>query len=132
MTRIGRPPKGTGLVEKLEGSDPAKERLRAILGTITGETSPHVAAKDLDVDVSRVDQLRTRMLQEALAGMEPRKPGRRPKVQDPRDEEIMRLRRELDRFHGIVKTLEVQTELALAGIEPRAGRSKKSARARSK
>ena len=43
----GRPPEGPGLVEKQEGSEPAKERLRVILETITGSKTVREACGEL-------------------------------------------------------------------------------------
>ena len=36
MARIGRPPLGSKIVDTLEGSEHAKERLRAILDSVEG------------------------------------------------------------------------------------------------
>jgi hypothetical protein len=127
MDRGGRPPKGPALVDGLEGSEHAKVRLRALLGTICGELTIHEAAALMEVNPSRVHQIRTRTLQEALTGLEPRKPGPKPQVVDPRDEEIARLRGEIENMKHMHEAYAIRADLALAGAPPpaRRPRSKK-------
>jgi hypothetical protein len=119
MTRMGRPPQGAKLVDRLEGSSLAKDRLRAIISSLTGESSAIDAARSIDCNEARFHALRTRTLQEMLTGLEPRRPGRKPKQIDPKDEEIARLRNELDRAQHAVRALGVRLELAAAGVTPR-------------
>ena len=123
MGRLGRPPSGSKLVEGLEGSGLAKDRLRAIVATLAGECSTAEAARSLGCNEARFYALRTRTLQEALHGLEPRKPGRKPKQVDPRDVEIAKLKDELERARRALHTVDLRLELAAAGIRP--ARSKK-------
>lgn len=119
MPRMGRPPIGSKLVDRLEGSPLAKARLRAILDSLTGESSAIDAARSIEINEPRFHALRTRTLQEALTGLEPRKPGRKPKQVDPKDEEIARLKGELERAQHALRSLDVRLELAVAGVAPR-------------
>lgn len=126
MPRMGRPPTGPKLVDRLDGSPLAKARLRAIVASFSGESSALEAARSLGCNEPCFHALRTRTLQEALRGLEPRKPGRKPKVVDPKDEEIARLRGELERTQHALKTLDTRLQLAVAGIRP-AGSKKRRA-----
>ena len=76
MAQRGRPPEGARLVEGLEASRQAKQRMQVILETIAGERTIQSACEELGIGESRFHQLR----QEALAGaaerLEPRPTGR--------------------------------------------------------
>lgn len=115
---MGRPPTGSDLAKEVDASPEAKKRLIWIVATIAGECTIEEAAKELEINRSRLHQLRTRMLQEAAEGLEVRSPGRKPTPRDPKDEEIARLRSELEHQRQLMKTLDLRTELALAGIGP--------------
>jgi hypothetical protein len=119
MPRMGRPPQGAKLVDRLDGSPIAKDRLKAIIDTLAGRTSAIDAARSLDCNEARFHALRNRSLQDLLTSLEPRKPGRKPKPIDPKDQEIARLRKELERLHHSLRSLDVRLELAMAGVRPR-------------
>jgi len=119
MPRMGRPPLGSKLVDALDASPLAKQRLRAILATISGESSVTSAARSLDCNLARLYALRGRTLQEAASGLEPRKPGRKPTQVDPKDEEIARLRHELEKIQHVLATVTARLELAIAGVGSR-------------
>ena len=53
MTRRGRKPTGTNLVEHLEGSERAKARLKAILETLSGQRSIPEVCEELGIQ--RID-----------------------------------------------------------------------------
>ena len=128
MPRTGRPPLGAKLLDSLDGSALAKRRARAILATLSGEWTTLEAMKFLDCNEARFHALRKRTLSEMVQGLEPRTPGRKPKVTDPRDEEIARLRRELEKTQHALRAVDVRLELAAANLgvgAPRAPRSKK-------
>ena len=52
MTRRGRKPTGTKLVEHLEGSERAKTRLKAILETLSGQRSIPEVCEELGIQES--------------------------------------------------------------------------------
>ena len=70
----GRPPERTKLVEKAEGSEEAKRRLRLILETLSGERTVQSACDELEICQAMFYKLRTRFLQESVESLERRKP----------------------------------------------------------
>lgn len=126
MGRPGRPGSGSKLVDNLEGSPPAKRRLKLILETLSGECAVVDAAKELGCNEACFYALRQRTLQEALEGLEPRKRGRKPKQVDPKDERIAELTNELERVRGSLRTLDLRLELAAAGIGPAVSKKRRA------
>ena len=82
MTR-GRPPLGPEIVDRLEGSPQAKDRLRTILRTLSGEITIPQACMELGIGQSRFHQMRGEVLQDMLRGLEGKPRGRPPDAQDP-------------------------------------------------
>lgn len=72
----GRMPLGPALVEHLDGSNDAKERLELILATIAGQVSVVAAAERLGISEAMFYKLRTRILQLSLQDLEPKPIGR--------------------------------------------------------
>ena len=64
------------MVEHLDGSADAKERLELILATIAGQVSVVAAAERLGISEAMFYKLRTRVLQLSLADLEPKPIGR--------------------------------------------------------
>jgi len=79
MAKRGRPVQGSKLVDNLEGSAGAKERLRIIMQTVSGELSVQDACSQLGIGATAFHKLRSRALSSALADLEPKKAGRPPK-----------------------------------------------------
>lgn len=79
----GRPTTGPAIVEGFQGSPQAKQRLRAILETLAGETSILAACDELEVGEARFHELRREALEACLERLEPRKRGRKPRVEPP-------------------------------------------------
>ena len=89
MASVGRKPLATGHVDRLDGSERAKERMTIILETLRGQMTIPVACQALGVCESRFHALRQDWLQESLELLEPRRPGRPPKpVVDPQQVEL--------------------------------------------
>lgn len=98
----GRKPLGPALVEHLDGSTNAKERLELILATIAGRVSVVAAAERLGISEAMFYRLRTRVLQGCLEELEPKPLGRPPQLpsaEEVRSDEltarVMELEREL-------------------------------------
>jgi len=114
MGKRGRPGKGLGHVDGLEGGEVAKDRQKAILATLFGERTVRDASKELGLSEARVRTLRAEALQAMLDSLEPRSPGRPPKEEepiDPSDVETLRQRvRELEFDLQVART---RTEIAM-------------------
>jgi hypothetical protein len=112
----GRPPLGPRLVDGLEGPDDEKERLKAILETIAGETPIAEASARLGISEPRFHQLRQRVLEAALEALAPGIPGRPRKEEDPTDTaaRVAELQRQVSDLQISLRAAEVRTEIALA------------------
>jgi len=102
MQMAGRKPLGPALVEHLEGSDNAKERLELILSTLAGQISVVAAAEQLGISEAMFYKVRNRVLQVCLEDLEPKPLGRPPvrltEAQQQRQElemQVTALQREL-------------------------------------
>lgn len=108
----GRRPSVSQLLQGLDGSDDARLRLEVILETLSGQQTLVEAAGRLGLSDRHLHTLRRQLLQQALYWLQPRPPGR-PEQRtmttptDPREEEIQRLRVELN-------AARVREEIALA------------------
>lgn len=110
----GRPPSGSKLVERLEGSEHAKRRLMAIIDTLAGKTSIDEACASVDVGASEFHKLRARLLQDALESLEPRPAGRPAKVVTEGDARAAALEREVQNLKMELRALRVREELVAA------------------
>jgi len=73
---MSRPPLGPALIDRLDGSDAAKQRARLVLETIAGVTSVQDAASQLEVTPQRFDDLRSELLRALISEAEPKERGR--------------------------------------------------------
>jgi transposase-like protein len=112
MARRGRPPKKLGHVDSLEGDATSKERLKAILETLSGELSVPEACERLGVSETRFHELRQSALEAMLQGIEPRPPGR-PRKEPEEDEEVAYLKARLAWLEEELQISRVRTEIAL-------------------
>jgi hypothetical protein len=112
MARRGRPPKGLGHVDSLEGDEAAKERIKTILQTLSGELSVPEACGRLGVGETRFHELRRSALEGMLAGIEPRPPGRPPREPEE-DEEVAYLKARLAWTEEELQIARTRTEIAL-------------------
>ena len=110
--RTGRKPSGPQIVERLEGSPSAKQRLEVILETIAGQLTIPEACARLGIGPSRFHDLRNQTLQATLSTLEPRRPGRPLKRTSPEQGEIDALKADLDRAHKDLAVADVQVRLA--------------------
>lgn len=109
----GRPPAGPRLVDGLEGSEAAKERLRVVLQTIAGELSVPEACARLNVSEARFHELRAEVLQMALQHLEPKPAGRRSRQPDPQDAEMATLKEQIQELKIELRATQIREELAL-------------------
>lgn len=104
----GRAPRGVNIVEKYEASEQARDRLRAILETISGSRIVTEACESLGMSTSRFQEIRDMALQGALASLEPLPRGRPAKPVEAPPPELVALREEV---------VQVKRELVLARAE---------------
>ena len=111
----GRPPKGPTHVDRLNGADDEKRRLKVVLETISGEKTIEQACEELHVSASRFHDLRREALQAALDGLTPGAAGR-PKHDDPAvdPDHVKALETENKQLKEELLASYTRTEIALA------------------
>ena len=114
--RTGRPSKGLGHVDGLSGGATEKQRLRAILATLTGELTVEEACRELGIERAYFQELRARALAGALAGLAPRAPGRPCKATQESTAELSQLRHENEELRFELQIEKVRLDLALSGL----------------
>ena len=110
----GRPPKGSALVEKFSGSEEAKEKMKVIVGTLTGELTMEEACVHLGVGETRLCEMRDEVLRRGLASVEPKQMGRPAK--EPLSEEerrIQELQARVDRLELELEAAHLRAKIAL-------------------
>jgi hypothetical protein len=116
-------------VEHLSGSEQAKERLKVILQTITGECRVLEACAQLGICEQRFHQLRQQALEAALGGLEAGTPGRPVRQPSPAEEQLAAARQQLDAMAVELRTARAREEIALAlpnAVQPPAAPEKKT------
>lgn len=108
----GRKPLGPALVEHLEGSQSAKERLELILATNAGQISVVEAARRLGISEAMFYKLRNRVLQVALEDLEPKPIGRPPQVESAEEQARAELQQQVTELEREVAAQAVRLELA--------------------
>lgn len=123
MARTGRKPLAAGHVDRLQGSEHARQRMRLLLQCMLGEKTIPEACEELGICEARFHTLRQRWMQESLALLEPRRTGRPCK--EPSREELQqrasRLERENQQLTQQLREARVQLEVAqivAAPLEP--------------
>lgn len=120
----GRPPLGPGLADRVEGSAPAKERLKIILATIAGQVTVAEACEKLGVNEARFHELRTEWLQASVALLEPKPLGRPATQVSPEVTEIASLKLQVQELKIDLRAAQIREELALLMphvLQPRKG-----------
>jgi transposase len=131
----GRRPSGPEYVNTLDGgSEIAKERARIILETVAGTCRVREACARLGISEPRFYQLRTQTLQGAVAGSEPRTPGRKPRKLTPAEEQVRLLQQQLEQKDVELRMARAREEVALTLsrviAEPEVDPAKKKRRGR--
>jgi transposase-like protein len=126
---MSRPPEGVGHVDRLEGPEDLKRRLRVLLETLSGRVSVAQACEELGVSESRLHELRREALEGALGALMP-KPAGRPATAQTTTEREKELEGRIQELEVDLQAALVRTELALA--MPELFRSKKNSRHRKK
>ena len=109
----GRTPSGPEYVDRLSGSETAKERLKVVLETMTGTVRVHEACDRLAICEQRFHQLRQHVMEAALAALEPRSPGRPSRAGSAADEQLRALEEQLLAKEVELHAAQVREEIAL-------------------
>ena len=110
----GRPPSGPSLADKVEGSEQAKERLKVILQTISGEVSIPDACAKLGLSEARFHELRQEWMQAACSALEPKPVGRPKETTFEEEVEMLRLHRENKNLKMHLRAAQIREEIAIA------------------
>jgi hypothetical protein len=116
----GRRPVGPELVDRLPGSESARERVKVVLQTMTGELRVQEACEQLQISEQRFDELRIEAIQAAVASLEPKPMGRPVRETVVDAAEMERLQQRVAELEAQVAAAVVRAELAMA--LPKAGR----------
>lgn len=109
----GRPGKGTGHVEKLDGSAQAKRRLRIILETLSAQKTVQQACDELGVTERHFHRLREDALKGAIDKLEPSPSGRPHKEKLIEPSRVEELEREIQDLKIDLRAAQVREEIAL-------------------
>ena len=112
MTRAGRKPLGPELVEHLDGSQQAKQRLETILETIVGQVTIDQACERLGIKPAMFYRLRTDVLEAGLARLEPRPMGRPPRQPTAEEGKRAELEHRVEELESELKIAAVREEIA--------------------
>jgi hypothetical protein len=126
----GRKPLGPALVDHLDGSTGAKERLELILETLAGQVTVVGACQILDISEAMFYKLRNRVLQICLEDLEPKPRGRPPQLSSADAERSAELAAEVTTLERELAAQTVRLELAqqLPQLAKRPGAVKKTKR----
>ena len=108
----GRPTEGLRHIDSLEGSTASKVRLKAIVATLSGEQSVVEACRATGLGSSRFHRLREQVLQDALAGLEPRPRGRRRRRTQEEISKVRELRHEAAMLRAELVRVRAEAEVA--------------------
>ena len=112
MMSRGRPPLGPGLADRVEGSAPAKERLKIILATIAGQMTVAEACEKLGLNEARFHELRTEWLQASVTHLEPKPLGRPVTQVTPEAAKVAALERQVQELKIDLRAAQIREELA--------------------
>ena len=112
MAKRGRPTKGSGLADRAEGSEAARQRARVILQVVAGELSVAEACGELGIGESRFHQLRERFIAEGVRGLEPKMGGRPGRVLTADQARVRELEDRVTELETELKAAEIRTRIA--------------------
>jgi len=110
----GRKPVGPALAERVSGSEQARQRLRVLLETITGDKSMDAACQALGIQKTQLFKLRARVLEAAAAALEPLPVGRPPQTVDAQAARIAELAAHIKQLEVELEASRLRVELAQA------------------
>ncbi len=108
----GRPPEGPSLVDRMDGPELPKLRLRTVLEVIAGQRSVEEACDLLRVSRSRFYEFQSLVLAGAMDALTPRAPGRPRQEPAEPDERLKRLEDKLEDLEIDLKAAQIREEIA--------------------
>ena len=108
----GRKPLGTKLVDRVDASTLAKQRLKVILDQVAGTLSVEQACVAIGVKESAFFELRASALQAAASGLEPGRAGRPTKTNDI-DDRVAALEDEMTMARIELQAARIREEIAV-------------------
>jgi transposase-like protein len=105
---------GVQLVDTLEGSAEAKERLKVVLETLSGTKTMSEACTELGVGETALRELRGQMLQAMVQELEPRARGRPKQEARPSAQDLAALQAENRQLQMQLRGLQIRDEIAVA------------------
>jgi hypothetical protein len=122
----GRKPRGPEIVRALAGGEQERQRLEAILNTMTGQLGFTEAAEQLGITPQRLHMLREQALQAALDALAPQPLGRPPKSSGSDQEKIDVLQHDKERLQRELAASKLREEIAVVLPDrPRRGEKKR-------
>ena len=109
---MGRTSKLVELLHPIEASELARERLKVVLLTLSGQWRVTDALDRLGISRTRFQDLRRRMLEGALSALEPGLRGRPPKPRARKHERVLRLERENEALRHELRLVRTSLELS--------------------
>jgi transposase-like protein len=108
----GRHAIGPEIAERVEGSELAKTRLRAVLETIARRKRVRDVCKELGICEQLFERIRAECMQGAAAKLELKSAGRPPKATSAAEHEIVELKERIAELEAQLQAAEVRAELA--------------------
>lgn len=109
---MGRHSQVDPLLRQASRSEVARERVKVVLLTLSGQWSVSDALERLGISRTRFGVLRRQMLQGALLALEPRPRGRPAKPETPQASEVLALRAQNADLRRELRRVRTQLELA--------------------
>ena len=100
-------------MDRLEGPEETKRRLRVILETLRDECTIEEACERLGMSEARFHALRHQALRGALAGLAPAPPGRPRRIEEEESSRVRELEQQLEEMRIDLQAERVRTEIAL-------------------
>ena len=127
MTRLGRKPTGTKLLDKFTASPRAQARMRAILETVSGQKTIPEACAELGIGEAMFHRIRDHALAAGLDALEPKPIGRPRTATTTQSSVVAALQQENQDLKVELRAAAVRAEIAgsMPHLLTRKGRSEK-------
>jgi transposase-like protein len=109
----GRHSLGPELANGAEGSASARRRLQVMLETISGQKRIADACEELGIGEAQFHKLRNKMLNGALASLEPGVPGRPAAMNEADNERVAEMQDEIRQLKIELRASQIREEIAL-------------------